>query len=131
MTKTPLKHLGVQSQDPIVELDTIDWHRPGQTTVKLDCSEFTSHCPVTKQPDFGRIEIAYLPGTKLVETKSLKLWLWQWRDRAAFNEEIVHEIAAKFMDQVEPLAVTVTGHFNPRGGISVTPEVTLVRGAEQ
>lgn len=87
--------------------------------VVLHCSEFTSHCPVTSQPDFGKLTIEYVPKGWLVETKSLKLFLWQYRSRKAFNERIVDEIAQTFFEQVRPAIVYVTGVFNARGGISV------------
>lgn len=117
------KHLGRQSQSAVVELDLIPWDS-GDVVVQLDCSEFTSHCPVTKQPDFGRLEIRYCPRAHLVETKSLKLYLWQFRDRAEFNEQIVARIAKAFCEQVNPMWVAVTGVFNTRGGISVRAEAT-------
>ncbi len=93
--------------------------------VVLDCSEFTSHCPVTKQPDFARIVIEYITEASIVETKSLKLWLWSWRSKHDFNEQIVFDMAAAFLERVKPRAVKVTGHFNARGGIAVSPSVVL------
>lgn len=87
--------------------------------VQLECTEFTSRCPVTKQPDFGSLNIIYTPEGHLVETKSLKLWLWQFRDRACFNEKLCREIAMEFFRQVRPRCVTVKMDFKPRGGIAV------------
>lgn len=119
MTDFKPTHLGKQSQDAVETLDLIP-NTYGPHTVTVDCSEFTSHCPVTRQPDFGTLSIEYEPDGHLIETKSLKLFLWRYRDEAMFNEAIVNEIADKIEAQVEPGFVTVTGKFNTRGGISVT-----------
>lgn len=114
-----LKHLGKQDNTPTEKLDTIPFEGAGME-VELECSEFTSHCPVTKQPDFATLSIRYVPGKHLVETKSLKLFLWRYRDKKAFNEAIVTEIADAFFAQVQPAHLVVEGRFFPRGGISVT-----------
>jgi 7-cyano-7-deazaguanine reductase len=119
--KTP-KHLGRQSSRPIEELDTIAWDQ-GPITVTLDATEFTSHCPVTGQPDFGQLLIEYVPNRHLVETKSFKLFLWQFRDLKAFNEAIVARIHRDFWEQVRPVYLRVTGTFNRRGGIGVSATV--------
>ena len=120
-----LKHLGQRSNEPIDELDRIEW--TGEPIViQLDCSEFTSLCPVTGQPDFGELLIEYVPDKSLVETKSLKLYLWRYRDQAGFNEALVDMIATDIARQLEPLWLRVTGTFNPRGGIGVT--ATAERG---
>lgn len=119
MSNDGLKHLGQQSTEPVNELDFIDWDG-ADVVVTLNCSEFTSRCPVTKQPDFGSLKIEYSPRVRLVETKSLKLYLWKYRDTAKFNESIVTELADDFYRQVNPEWVEVTGTFNTRGGIAVT-----------
>ncbi len=113
------KHLGKQSRNAVNQLDLIPWNG-GHTTVTLNATEFTSHCPVTQQPDFGHLVIEYVPDKHLIETKSIKLFLWRYRDRKQFNEVIVDEIAEAILAQVKPAYVKVTGHFNTRGGISVT-----------
>lgn len=112
-------HLGKQTNAPTDTLDAIPW-TGGPVVVHLDCSEFTSHCPVTGQPDFGSLVIEYEPDGHLVETKSMKLFLWQYRHASAFNEAITDEIAEAFMRQIRPRRVMVTGRFNSRGGIAVT-----------
>jgi 7-cyano-7-deazaguanine reductase len=117
------KHLGHRSEESTDELDLIPWTH-GPVTVFLDATEFTSLCPVTGQPDFGRITIEYTPEDSIVETKSLKLYLRRFRDMPQFNEVIVASIADDFYKQVKPRSVTVTGHFNLRGGISPTAVVT-------
>lgn len=114
-----LHHLGKPSNQPTDKLDLIEWS--GQaTTVRLECSEFTSLCPVTGQPDFGQMVIEYVPERFLVETKSLKLYLWKYRNEPGFNESLVDRIASDLFEQIRPLWLRVTGRFNPRGGIRVT-----------
>jgi len=114
-----LKHLGHQSQDAVDELDLIAWEgRP--ITITLEATEFTSHCPVTRQPDFGRIRVEYVPGDHIIETKSWKLFLWQFRERAEFNEVIVNTLGDEIWSQAKPRALRVTGMFNLRGGIGVS-----------
>jgi len=117
------KHLGKQSKAPISELDLIPW-ASGPITVYLDCTEFTSHCPVTDQPDFGRITIEYEPAGHIIETKSLKLYLQRFRDARAFNEVLVATIADDVFKQLKPKRLSVTGHFNVRGGIAPTAIAT-------
>jgi 7-cyano-7-deazaguanine reductase len=92
--------------------------------VRLDCSEFTSHCPVTGQPDFAEVVIEYVPGDHIVETKSVKLWLQTWRSRSAFNEQIAVELLHAFVEAVNPISASVVARFKPRGGISVTATAT-------
>ena len=130
---TTTTYLGKMHSEAIDMPEAIDWYSeqnqrgvvpPPPKWVRLDCAEFTSHCPVTAQPDFGRIVIEYQPQHMIVETKSLKLWLWSFRGKARFNERIVAEICEVFTDVVEPYFVRVTGHFNARGGISVSPVST-------
>ena len=112
-------HLGRQSQAPIDEVETVPW-QGGPITVRLDCAEFTSLCPVTGQPDFAQLVIEYEPAQRLIETKSLKLYLWRFRDRAAFNEAIVDEIAQDLFRQSQARRLVVTGTFHARGGIALT-----------
>jgi 7-cyano-7-deazaguanine reductase len=112
------KHLGRISNDPQDALDCLPWCF-GDIAINLVCSEFTSQCPVTGQPDYATLEISYTPGEWFVETKSLKLWLWSFRGKKAFNEAITAEIAEAFAAQVKPLEVTVVMHFHQRGGIAV------------
>jgi 7-cyano-7-deazaguanine reductase len=123
-----LKHLGKQSSEPTSKLDLIEW-KGAPLRVALNCSEFTSHCPVTNQPDFGHLVIEYIPGAYIAETKSVKLYLWRFRDLAAFNESIADEIADDFYTQLNPSFVRVTLRMNARGGIAVT--ATATRGSER
>jgi len=120
-----LQHLGKPSNQPTDKVDLIEWS--GQPiTVRLDCSEFTSLCPVTGQPDFAQLLIEYVPERFLVETKSLKLYLWKYRSEPGFNETLVDRIASDLYGQIQPRWLRVEGRFNPRGGISVT--ATAERG---
>jgi 7-cyano-7-deazaguanine reductase len=114
-----LKHLGKPSNRPVDEVDLIPW-TGGEIAVRLDCAEFTALCPVTGHPDFATLEIDYVPDRHLVETKSLKLYLWRYRERRAFDEELVDEITADLHRQIRPRWLRVTGRFHPRGGIAVT-----------
>jgi len=91
----------------------------------LHAHEFTSHCPVTGQPDYAELTFVYQPDAYIVETKSFKLWLQRWRDRKAFNEQIVHDLAIDFAAQVRPRSVRVKGVFSRRGGIHVETEALV------
>ena len=122
-----LHHLGKPSNQPIDKVDLIPW-TGGPITVRLECAELTSLCPVTGNPDFATLEIEYEPDRRLVETKSLKLYLWRYRDQRAFNEHLVDEIASDLHGQIQPRRLRVTGRFHPRGGIAVT--VSAERGED-
>ena len=111
------EHLGRASEAAVDRVDLIPWEG-GEVEVRLDCNEFTSLCPVTGHPDFGRLVIAYAPRGHLIETKSLKLYLRGWRHRGEFNEAIVAAIADDLFEQVKPTWLKVEGHFNVRGGIA-------------
>lgn len=87
--------------------------------ITFDCPEFTSLCPVTNQPDFGHITIRYIPDSKCVESKSLKLFLFAFRNHNTFHEEVVNHILDKFVNACDPRECIVEGDFNPRGGISL------------
>lgn len=90
--------------------------------IRFDCPEFTSICPVTGQPDFGRITIRYVPDKLCLESKSLKLYLFSYRNHGAFHEEVVNRILDALVKTVQPRRAVVTGEFNPRGGIAITVE---------
>ena len=91
----------------------------GVTSVRFTTEEVTSLCPVTGQPDFSGVDIEYVPGPRCVESKSLKLYLWGFRDRAVFAEAMAAEIAREVQAQVEPRWVRVTVRQRPRGGIAL------------
>jgi 7-cyano-7-deazaguanine reductase len=90
--------------------------------VTFDCPEFTSLCPVTGQPDFGRITIRYIPDARCVESKSLKMYLFSYRNRGTFHEEAANRILDDLVKAAGPRKAVVTGVFNARGGISITVE---------
>ena len=87
--------------------------------VRFTTDELASMCPVTEQPDLSHVVIEYEPGEWCVESKSLKLYLWGFRDRAVFAEALAAEIAGEVMTTVAPHEVTVTLTQRPRGGIEV------------
>ncbi|NLI91303.1 MAG: NADPH-dependent 7-cyano-7-deazaguanine reductase QueF [Peptococcaceae bacterium] len=89
--------------------------------VKLDCPEFTSLCPMTGQPDFAAIHIYYVPDKKLVESKSLKLYLFSFRNHGDFHEDVVNIIMEDLIRLLNPKYIEVIGTFTPRGGISIHP----------
>lgn len=121
-----LTHLGKretvypETHDPEC-LEAFDNQSPDRDYhVTFNCPEFTSLCPITGQPDFGNITIDYVPDTKCLESKSLKLYLFSFRNHGAFHEEVVNTILDDIVRSVQPRSITVTGNFNPRGGISIT-----------
>ncbi|MBO6004917.1 MAG: NADPH-dependent 7-cyano-7-deazaguanine reductase QueF [Verrucomicrobia bacterium] len=91
--------------------------------VKFDCTDFTSLCPVTGQPDFAKIHIEYMPGERCVETKSLKFYLASFRSQRDFNENITNRIFDDFKKACTPKRLIVEGQFHARGGISLTTRV--------
>jgi 7-cyano-7-deazaguanine reductase len=111
-------HLGRRSRGPCGRIDRIPWSG-GEVVIELSCDEFTSLCPVTGQPDFGALTIRYAPGQWLVESKSLKLYLWQYRERGIFNEELVAAMADDLAAQLKPVWLEVCGRFKSRGGIAI------------
>ncbi len=91
--------------------------------VKFNCPEFTSLCPITHQPDFATIYISYVPSERMVESKSLKLYLFSYRNHGAFHEDCVNTIADDLIKLMDPKYIEVWGKFLPRGGISIDPYV--------
>ena len=96
--------------------------------VKLTCEEFTCVCPVTHQPDYATIKIRYIPDEKLVESKSLKLYLTSFRNTGIFHEEVANRIADDLIKLLNPRYLEVEGLFSVRGGISIVPFVNFGRG---
>lgn len=89
--------------------------------VTLLCPEFTTLCPITSQPDFGKITINYIPGERMVESKSLKLYLFSFRNHGDFHEDVVNVIMKDLVALMNPRYIEVLGQFMPRGGISIHP----------
>ncbi len=96
-------------------------HPENEYVVTLDCPEFTSLCPKTGQPDFGHIIINYIPRVHMVESKSLKLYLFSFRNHGDFHEDCVNIIMKDLVKLMDPKYLEVIGLFNPRGGISIKP----------
>lgn len=96
-------------------------HQENDYWVHLNCPEFTSLCPITGQPDFATILIDYIPGEKMVESKSLKLYLFSFRQHGAFHEDCVNIIMKDLIQLMNPKYIEITGIFSPRGGISIYP----------
>lgn len=95
--------------------------------ITFDCPEFTALCPVTNQPDFGHIVIRYVPDARCIESKSLKLYLYSYRNANTFHEESVNRIHDAILAACQPRQLTVTGQFRPRGGIAIHVETHYER----
>lgn len=96
-------------------------HKGNDYWVTFNCPEFTSLCPITGQPDFATIYINYLPDERMVESKSLKLYLFSFRNHGAFHEDCVNIIMKDLIKLMNPKYIEVIGVFTPRGGISIYP----------
>ena len=111
------------SQDYAPEvLETFEnCHPDNDYWVRFNCPEFTTLCPITGQPDFAEIRIAYVPDKRMVESKSLKLYLFSFRNHGDFHEDCVNVIMKDLVKLMQPKYIEVTGFFTPRGGISIWP----------
>ena len=96
-------------------------HPENDYLVTLTCPEFTSLCPKTGQPDFGKIVISYIPREQMVESKSLKLYLFSFRNHGDFHEDCINIIMKDLIRVMDPKYIEVRGDFMPRGGISIIP----------
>ena len=99
----------------------INKHPDNDYMVTFNCPEFTSLCAITGQPDFAKILINYIPNEKMVESKSLKLYLFSFRNRGDFHEDCVNIIMKDLKNLMEPKYIEVKGIFTPRGGIAIYP----------
>lgn len=106
-----------QDYAPEVLESFVNKHPGNDYWVRFNCPEFTSLCPITGQPDFAEIRISYLPDMKMVESKSLKLYLFSFRNHGDFHEDCVNIIMKDLIKLMEPKYIEVTGIFTPRGGI--------------
>jgi 7-cyano-7-deazaguanine reductase len=98
---------------------------PGRDyVIRHECPEYTAVCPVTGQPDFGTLLVAYTPDRLCVELKSLKLYLWSFRDEGHYFEQVTNQVLDDLVRAVKPRRMTVTGRFNVRGGITTTVEAS-------
>lgn len=102
-------------------LETFDNPNPERDyTVRIRIPEFTCLCPKTGQPDFATLHLEYVPDEKCVELKSLKLYIWSYRDRRAFHEAVTHQILNDLVAAVGPRFMRLTAKFNVRGGLYTT-----------
>ncbi|NHI91170.1 MAG: NADPH-dependent 7-cyano-7-deazaguanine reductase QueF [Candidatus Lokiarchaeota archaeon] len=128
-TKEGLTHLGekqskiISNYDPNLLEKFENRQLRRDYWISLDCFEFSTLCPITNQPDFGKILINYVPDKYLVESKSLKLYLSSFRNHGDFSEDIVNLILNDLDNLLQPKYIEVRGNFNARGGISINPFV--------
>ncbi len=121
------KTVYAERYDPSVLETFVNKHQDVDYWVTFTCPEFTSLCPVTGQPDFATITIQYVPGVRMVESKSLKLYLFSFRNHGDFHEDCVNVILKDLRALMEPKYIEVWGKFVPRGGISIDPYVNFGR----
>lgn len=105
---------------PSRKLETFPNHHRRDYTVTLTTDEFTCICPITGQPDFARIKIEYVPDKKIIESKSLKLYLWSFRDDGVFHEHVTNIILDDLVAALKPRWCKVSAQFAVRGGIGIT-----------
>lgn len=124
MAQYEFKSLGKTTRAPSRELETFP--TPASVTkVVLESDEVTSLCPVTGQPDWETVRIEFEPGARCIESKSLKLYLWSFREEGVFCEALAAKIAQDVFDAIKPKSVTVTITQKPRGGITISAEARL------
>ncbi len=92
--------------------------------IEFDCPEYTSLCPVTGQPDFGHLKVRYVPDKRCIESKSLKLYLYSFRNANIFHEEAVNRLLDAVVEACAPRRAEVIGNFRPRGGIAINVKAT-------
>lgn len=116
-----LSILGHASNKPQKKLETFPNRHPDRDyTVTLATDEFTCICPATGQPDFATLTISYVPEAKIVESKSLKLYLWSYRNEGVFHEHVTNVILDDLVSALEPRWCEVRADFGIRGGITIT-----------
>jgi 7-cyano-7-deazaguanine reductase len=112
-----LRALGAESA-PNRDLETFPNPAPGSDyTIRIRIPEFTCLCPKTGQPDFAEILLEYVPDQRCIELKSLKLYMWSFRDEGAFHEAVTNRMLADLRERLEPRFIRVSAEFNVRGGI--------------
>ncbi len=121
-----LKHLGGSTDyateyDPKILEKFVNKNPKDDQWVSFVCTEFTSLCPITSQPDFARIFINYIADKEMVESKSLKLYLFSFRNHGDFHEDCVQKICNDLFKLMKPKFLEVIGEFTPRGGIAIYP----------
>jgi 7-cyano-7-deazaguanine reductase len=124
MSAPSLTQLGRPSRLPVspddAQLETVPNPHPGtRYLVRFTCPEFTSLCPITGQPDFAHLVIDYVPEARLIESKSLKLFLGAFRNHGSFHEDCTLTIAKRLEAVIEPLWLRIGGYWYPRGGMPI------------
>jgi 7-cyano-7-deazaguanine reductase len=113
--------LGARLNRPETDLETFPNPAPERDyTIRMEIPEFTCLCPKTGQPDFATLSLEYVPDDLCIELKSLKLYIWSFRDRGAFHEAVTNEILERLADAVRPRFMRLSAEFNVRGGIYTT-----------
>ena len=106
---------------PSRQLETFDNPQPDRDyTIRIDMPEFTCLCPKTGQPDFATLNLEYVPDKSCIELKSLKMYIWSYRDEGAFHEAVTNRILQDMVDACAPRFMRLTAEFNVRGGIYTT-----------
>ncbi len=124
--------LGRGATEPVRKLETFPNRHPGREYwVTLETDEFTCVCPMTGQPDFATITIRYVPDQRVVESKSLKLYLWSFRNEGVFHEHVTNMILDDLVEALDPLRCEIVGAFRVRGGIAITVEASYERAEPQ
>ena len=119
--------LGHETRGPIgaEQLDTVAWsHADTDAVVEFSTNELTAVCPITGQPDFYELKLSYRPGTRLLESKAIKLYLWGFRDRGIFAEDMAATLLKDFVAACDPVEMTVDLTQQVRGGLKIR---TVVR----
>ncbi len=119
--------LGHETRGPIgaQRLDTVPWNHPdSDALVELSTNELTAICPITGQPDFYELKLSYRPGTRLLESKAMKLYLWSFRDRGMFAEDLAATLLEDLVATCDPAQMTVDLTQQVRGGLKIR---TVVR----
>jgi 7-cyano-7-deazaguanine reductase len=110
-----------QAEDPVEMLETFENPTPERDyTIRIRIPEFTCLCPKTGQPDFATLHLEYVPDARCVELKSLKLYVWSYRDEGAFHEAVTNRILQDLVQALAPRFMRLTADFNVRGGIYTT-----------
>ena len=123
-SRKSLTHLGRGPIKPTRKLEAFPNEYPKRDTViTFHCDEFTCLCPITGQPDFATLEISYIPNKLVLESKSLKLYLWTYRDTGIFHENVCNELLDALSAFLKPRWIRVSGQFNVRGGIGIDAAV--------
>jgi 7-cyano-7-deazaguanine reductase len=120
--------LGRKASGPTKSLETFpNRHSERDYVVTLTTNEFTCVCPATGQPDFAKLTMRYIPDARIVESKSVKLYLWSYRDEGVFHEHVTNVILDDLVDALQPRWCEVVAEFSVRGGIAITVQAEYNR----